>query len=136
MYLSAPKRSASPGTSAPVFLFSSAQVDFAPSTCFMLAMQAFRWDAVRAFTKLGIAIAASKPMMATTIMISTRVNPDRRIVVIFIYCSNLSLLRRGRYSQEAGYQYNRRPLIASYRPQHSFSNGYATDLGTGNQRIR
>jgi hypothetical protein len=84
MYLSAPKRSASGGTSAPVFLFSSAQVDFAPSICFILAMQALRWDAVRALTKLGIAIAASKPMMATTIMISTSVKPDRRIVVIFI----------------------------------------------------
>ena len=38
-------------------------------------MQAFFWLAVRAFTKFGMAIAASRPMMATTIMISTRVKP-------------------------------------------------------------
>jgi hypothetical protein len=36
-------------------------------------MQAFRWDVVRARTELGIAIAARKAMIATTIMISTRV---------------------------------------------------------------
>src|SRR5690349_24594266 len=84
MYSVAPYRSAAVGESAAVFLFSSAQVAFAPSICFMLAMQAFFWLAVRALTKLGIAIAANKPMMATTIMISTSVKPERRIVVIFI----------------------------------------------------
>src|SRR5881394_2165173 len=47
-------------------------------------MQAFFWLAVRAFTKLGIAIAASKPMMATTIMISTRVKPDLWDVLTFM----------------------------------------------------
>jgi hypothetical protein len=41
-------------------------------------MQAFFWLAARAFTKLGIAIAARRPMIATTIMISTSVKPDLR----------------------------------------------------------
>src|SRR5258708_10360892 len=39
---------------------------------------------VRALTKLGIAMAAKRPMMATTIMISTRVKPDLRLVLICI----------------------------------------------------
>jgi hypothetical protein len=34
--------------------------------------------------KLGIAIAARRPIMATTIMISTRVKPALREVLIFI----------------------------------------------------
>ena len=59
----------------------------APSICLRLLMQAFVCDCVRAFTKLGIAIAANRPMMATTIMISTRVKPDLLLVLIFIYCS-------------------------------------------------
>src|SRR5215469_6400658 len=44
----------------------------------MLLMQAFCCEVARAFTKLGIAMAANKPMMATTIMISTRVKPALR----------------------------------------------------------
>ena len=44
-------------------------------------MQAFVCEVVRAFTKLGIAMAARRPMMATTIMISTRVKPDLREVL-------------------------------------------------------
>src|SRR5512141_2122690 len=47
-------------------------------------MQAFIWDWVRARTKFGIAMAANKPMIATTIMISTRVNPDLFEVLIFM----------------------------------------------------
>ena len=39
---------------------------------------------VRACTKLGIAIVASRPMMATTIMISTSVNPLLRELMFFI----------------------------------------------------
>src|ERR1044071_2353098 len=38
-------------------------------------MQALVWDWVRAFTKFGTAIAASNPMIATTIMISINVKP-------------------------------------------------------------
>ena len=50
-------------------------------------MQAFFCEVERARTKLGMAIAANKPMMATTIMISTKVKPDWFLVLIFIfYC--------------------------------------------------
>ena len=56
-------------------------------------MQAFFWLAVRAFTKLGIAIAASKPMIATTIMISTTVKPPFCVVLIFMLPTFLSLRR-------------------------------------------
>ena len=47
-------------------------------------MQAFIWAVVRARTKLGMAMAANRPMMATTIMISTRVKPVLREERIFI----------------------------------------------------
>src|SRR5262249_44916471 len=47
-------------------------------------MQALACEVVRAFTKLGIAIAANKPMMATTIMISTSVKPAFFDALIFI----------------------------------------------------
>ena len=47
-------------------------------------MQAFFWEMVRAFTKFGIAIAARRPMMATTIIISTSVKPDLWCALIFI----------------------------------------------------
>ena len=66
------------------FLFSNAQVWTALSIWRRLLMQAFFCDCVRARTKLGIAIAASKPMMATTIMISTSVNPFLLDVLFFI----------------------------------------------------
>ena len=56
----------------------------APSIWRRLLMQAFCCAELRAFTKLGMAIAASKPMMATTIMISTSVKPDLREVLVFI----------------------------------------------------
>src|SRR3954467_4236555 len=36
------------------------------------------WERLRARRKLGTAMAASKAMIATTIMISTRVKPERR----------------------------------------------------------
>src|ERR1051326_8112486 len=42
------------------------------------------WAFSRAFTKFGIAIAANNPMMATTIMISTRVKPDLLFVLFCI----------------------------------------------------
>src|SRR6266404_3493416 len=64
----------------------------APSICRRLLMQALACAVVRAFTKLGIAIAANKPMMATTIMISTRVKPLLRVALLFIL--SLSFLRR------------------------------------------
>src|SRR5271167_4504772 len=55
-------------------------------------MQAFFCDCVRARTKLGMAIAARRPMMATTIMISTRVKPALREVLFFILAIYLSFL--------------------------------------------
>ena len=48
-------------------------------------MQALRWLAWRALTKLGIAIAAGKAMMATTIMISTKVNPALTAGTVLIF---------------------------------------------------
>ena len=56
----------------------------APSICRKLLMQAFICAVVRAFTKLGIAIEANMPIMATTIMISTSVKPPWRAVFVFI----------------------------------------------------
>src|SRR6266700_849340 len=76
MYSVAPKSSASAGESDAVLCASRAQVALAPSICLRLAMHALFWLAVRALTKLGMAMAANKAMMATTIMISTRVNPE------------------------------------------------------------
>jgi len=84
IYLSVPYRSPSVGVAPVVALFSSAHCSFAPSICLRLLMHAFFCAVLRAFTKLGIAIAASNPMIATTIMISTNVNPDLRVVVSFI----------------------------------------------------
>src|SRR5216117_2234088 len=54
----------------------------------MLLMHAFDCEVLRALTKLGIAIAARRPMMATTIMISTSVKPALRELSIFICFSN------------------------------------------------
>jgi len=42
-------------------------------------MHVLSWLVSRDFMKLGIAMAAKIPMMATTIMISTSVKPRRRI---------------------------------------------------------
>src|ERR1043165_6454395 len=66
------------------FLFSSAHCSFAPSSWRRLLMQAFFCAVVRARTKFGIAIAARRPMMATTIMISTSVKPLLRAGVYFM----------------------------------------------------
>src|SRR5476649_2505728 len=57
-----------------------------------LLMQALACEVARAFTKFGIAIAANRPMMATTIMISTKVKPAlRRFFVIFILRAFISM---------------------------------------------
>ena len=66
------------------FLFSSAHCWIAPSICRRLLMHAFFCEVVRALMKLGMAIAANRPIMATTIMISTNVKPDVRVVLCFI----------------------------------------------------
>src|SRR6516162_4779734 len=57
-------------------------------------MQAFICEVVRARTKLGIAIAAKRPMMATTIIISTSVKPALLILLILILAIFAFLLRR------------------------------------------
>ena len=57
-------------------------------------MQAFCCAVVRACTKLGMAMAANRPMMATTIMISIRVKPALREEVFFIRFNLVFLLRR------------------------------------------
>src|ERR1700719_3724317 len=75
-------------------LNSKAHCCLAPSIWRRLLMQAFCWAVVRARTKLGMAIAANRPIMATTIMISTSVKPDLRVFLIFIRL--LFLLRRER----------------------------------------
>src|SRR2546425_10129753 len=79
------------GSTGP-FLFSNAHCWIAPSICRRLLMQAFFCAVVLALMKLGIAMAANRPIMATTIMISTNVKPPLRDVLVFIFC--LSLLRR------------------------------------------
>lgn len=49
-----------------------------------LLMQALLCDVVRAWTQFGMAITASNPMSATTIIISTRVNPLTLNSLLFI----------------------------------------------------
>jgi hypothetical protein len=63
-------------------------------------MQEFFWAVARAFTKFGMAIAASRPMMATTIMISTSVKPALLFFCVFIFA-----LKHGADEQKAGYDY-------------------------------
>src|SRR3954463_5922154 len=82
--------SASEGTSASVFLFSVAHICLALSIWRKLLMQALRCAVLRALEKLGMAIAANRPMMATTIMISTSVKPDRERWIIFMLLSGCS----------------------------------------------
>src|SRR2546429_5615154 len=77
---------------------SNAHCCLALSICRRLLIHAFIWAVVRALTKLGIAIAANNPMMATTIMISTSVKPDLLFLLICItdlsVCSSYSNTRR------------------------------------------
>src|SRR5204863_8272734 len=88
-----------------------------------LAMQAFFWLAVLALTKLGMAMAASSPMIATTIMISTRVKPrfrrDKESIFIFLLSSR-------REQSEGILDKFRRSLIASANRGSDISNPDAT----------
>src|ERR1700744_3788551 len=70
--------------------FSNAHCWIAPSIKRRLLMQVFLRAVSRALMKFGIAIAAKRPMIATTIMISTSVKPALREDWIFI----LRFLRR------------------------------------------
>src|ERR1700739_4322000 len=70
---------------SPVFFFcSNANWLAAASIWRRLLMQALACEVARAFTKFGIAIAANRPMMATTIMISTSVKPALRMF-LFVF---------------------------------------------------
>src|ERR1700722_2255120 len=79
------------GTAVVAARFSVAQTCLAPSTSRRLAMQVVCCAFKRARTKLGMAMVARRPMMATTIMISTRVNPRARLFLFFISCCLLFL---------------------------------------------
>src|SRR3989442_555985 len=59
------------------------------------------WAFSRAFTKFGIAIAASSPMMATTIMISTSVKPA--FLFVLICMTNLSVVSARGVTQAKGW---------------------------------
>src|SRR5438445_11719778 len=72
------------GGTEPACLNSRAHCCSAPSIWRRLLMQEFFCAVVLALMKLGIAIAANRPIMATTIMISTRVKPPLRVVFLFI----------------------------------------------------
>src|ERR1700744_5641192 len=74
----------SAGEAEAACLVSKAHSCFAPSIWRRLLMHAFCCAVVRACTKLGIAIAAKRPMMATTIMISISVKPALMEELIFI----------------------------------------------------
>src|SRR4051795_8786478 len=82
------------GDAAAAALVSSAHCCLAPSIWRRLLMQAFCCAVLRALTKFGMAMADSKPMIATTIMISTRVKPRERIVVVLFIRDVFLLLTR------------------------------------------
>src|SRR5437773_5569317 len=97
------------------FLFSSAHCWIAPSTWRRLLMHAFFCEVVRALMKLGMAIAANRPIMATTIMISTNVKPDWRAALFFIL--TLFFLYCGVNQATGGlYEFLLRSLIACRYP--------------------
>src|SRR3954470_745340 len=91
-------------------LVSKAHCCFAPSNWRRLLMHAFVCEVVRARTKLGIAMAARRPMIATTIMISTRVKPHLFDILIFIFARLLSVVR-GVNEATGGY------LLVQFRSQ-------------------
>src|SRR5579859_4010723 len=84
------------------FLFSNANWLAAASIWRRLLIQAFACEVARALTKFGIAIAAKRPMMATTIMISTSVKPALRVFLICFICTFWST-RRGRRDRRVLY---------------------------------
>jgi hypothetical protein len=64
---------------------STAHTCVAPSIFLKLAIQASCWAFCLALTKFGMAIAANKPIIATTIIISTSVKPFVLIFIIILY---------------------------------------------------
>src|SRR5882724_2460763 len=97
---------------------SKAHCCLAPSIWRRLLMQAFTWEVVRARTKLGMAMAANRPMMATTIMISTKVKPDLRDEVTFI-----TFLSYFRFELAGGYWF----VLSANRPS-TVTNPKATSV--------
>src|SRR5215471_3279113 len=91
---------AAPGASVSLLPFSSAHCCLAPSSWRRLLMHALVWEVARALTKFGIAMAANRPIIATTIMISTRVKPALRDVFIFITSFCLSCLFQRREQRD------------------------------------
>ena len=72
-----PRRIASVGVALVAALVSIHHCSFADSICLRLATQAFARLVSRALMKFGTAMASKMPIISTTIMISTRVNPRR-----------------------------------------------------------
>ena len=67
-------------------------------------MQAFCCEVARALMKLGMAMAANRPIMATTIIISTRVKPALR-EVLFVFMFLLFVLLGGVNDATGGFIY-------------------------------
>src|SRR5438445_12979966 len=93
------------GVTEPACLNSSAHCCSAPSICRRLLMQEFFCAVVLALMKLGIAMAANRPIMATTIMISTSVKPPLRAglevnTLNFLSAQELTCRRAGEYYYE------------------------------------
>jgi len=74
------------GVAVGSWLNSNAHCCLAESIWRRLLMHASLWLTVRALTKLGTARVANNPMIATTIMISTRVKAPALVVLIFMNC--------------------------------------------------
>src|SRR5256885_12795710 len=71
-------------TASPLFvLVSIAYWSTAESIKRRSLIMRLAWERLRARRNPGTAIAASKAMIATTIMISTRVKPPRRLLSLF-----------------------------------------------------
>jgi hypothetical protein len=72
-------------------MLATAAISFAADICRRLLMHALLSASDLAFMKDGSAITARRPMIATTIMISTSVNPDRFLrMPDILYPANIS----------------------------------------------
>src|SRR5271169_2370664 len=92
---------------APVVSFCSSANSLAAASIWrMLLMQALAWEVARAFTKFGIAMAARRPMMATTIMISTNVKPALRVFLVCFIILTFSMITWWNVAAGGLYDYN------------------------------
>src|SRR5581483_6366761 len=115
--------SVAPGVVLGGCLFSKAHCCFVLSIWRRLLMQAFVWDEVRARMKLGIAMAASRPIMATTIIISTSVKPARDLLsfittVTFLFMQFEQGNRRYKYNYDCLFKNCRLPTAILDFQQH------------------